>query len=237
MAFADEPVDYLSRCFECGWSACPQSALDIAAQVQSLARRLAAIDPAYERLRPDPGLRTYRAGDLGPIVDMETTALAELIDRRGRFDLPRYPRPVGPQGYSVLYRSDHRQRHPSFLSVSIRAGQYGEGWRENRVHASPEPGHRVWRDPELGIQVLDAMVETWVPEWACAFSHTTELPPSGEGVGKSRIRPWLAWTAKPLQPRPAPPFNRPYPHPFPLDEAGPPAEVRAWQGGELQIWP
>jgi len=237
MAFADEPCSYFSRRFECGWSPRPQAALDIAARVQTLARRLGAIDPAYERLRPDPGMRTYRPGDLGPIVEMETTALADLIDRRGRLDLPRYPRPVGPMGYSVLYRSDHRQRHPSFLSVSVRVGQFGPGWRENGVEVSPDHDSHVWRDPERGIAILDAMVEVWDPEWACAYALHTELPPSGEGEGRSWVRPWLAWTAKPLQPRPVPPFNRPYPHPFPLDHAGPPAEVRPWHGGELQTWP
>jgi hypothetical protein len=81
------------------------------------------------------------------------------------------------------------------------------------------------------------MVETWAPEWACAYSQTTELPASGEGEGKSHTRAWLAWTEKPLQPRPVPPFNRPYPYPFPFEEMGPPTEVRAWRGGELRIWP
>lgn len=237
MAFADEPVDFGARSFECGWSERAQTALDIAGRVQELARRLGEIEPSYARIRPDPGMRTYRAGDPGPILEMEAVALADLIDRRGRFDPPRYPAPVGPKGYDLLYRSDQMRRSPLSLSVSIQAGQHGPGWVENRVRVRPDDDHGLWRDVEKGIEVLDAIVGVWDPDWACAYAVVVEpLPPEG-GEVRSDDRPWLAWTAKPLQPRPVPPFNRPYPHPFPLDHAGPPAERRAWHGGELEVWP
>src|SRR5258708_6266418 len=209
MPFADEPVEFHARSLQCGWSERAQAPPDNAARAQQFARRLGVIDPAYERIRPDPGMRTYRPGDLGPIVDMETAALADLIDRRGRFDPPRYPAPVSPTGYRLLYRSDHKRHNPSSLSVSIRAGEYGPGWVENRVDVRPDVEHALWRDPKLGVRVFNAMVAVWAPEWACAFAHVTELlPPEGNEV-RSRNRPWLAWTAKPLQPRPVPPFNRP----------------------------
>jgi hypothetical protein len=234
MPFADEPAEY-GRDFECGWSQRPQSASDVAARVQELARRLGTIDPAYGRLRPSPGMRRFRPGDLGPIVEMETVELADLIDRRGRFDPPRCPAPVGPTGYSLLYRSDHMVRDPSLLTVAIRAGGYGAGWVENRVDVRPETEHPIWRNLELGAKVLDAMVEIWDPEWACAYGPPVERRPQDDEM--SRARPWLAWTVKPLQPRPNPPYARPYPYPFPLDDAGPPAEVRPWRGGELRIWP
>lgn len=237
MTFAEEPVGFAGRRFECGWSERPQTAGDIAARVQDFARRLGLIDPASGRLRPDPGMRRFRPGDLGPIIEMTTAELGDLIDRRGRFDPPRFPTPVGPTGYRVLYRSDHLVRDPSSLTVSIRAGENGPGWRENRVDVRPDVEHPIWRDQELGIELMDAMVGVWKPEWACAYARTTELPPPEGGEGRSHVRPWLAWTAKPLQPRPVPPFNRPYPSPFPLDDAGPPAKVRAWRGGELRIWP
>ena len=223
--------------FECGWSARSQSAIDIAARVQDQARRLGKLIPEYGRLRPDPGMRRFRPGDLGPIVDMATDELGELIDRRGRFDPPRFPAPVGPTGYRVLYRSDHMARNPSFLAVSVRAGEYGPGWRENRVKVWPDADSPIWRDPERGIEIMETMVEAWEPEWACAYGSIMEpLAPEG-GKVRSHVRPWLAWTAKPLRPRPVPPFNRPFPHPFPLDDAGPPADRRGWHGGELQIWP
>jgi hypothetical protein len=237
MTFAEEPVGFSGRRFECGWSERPQTAGDIAERVQDFARRLRAIDPASGRLRPDPGMRRFRPGDLGPIVDMTPAELGDLIDREDRADPPRFPAPVGPTGYRVLYRSDHLGRDPSSLTVAIRAGAYGPGPTENRVDVRPDVEHPIWRDPELGIELLGAMIEAWEPEWVCAYARTTEpLPPEG-GESRSRIRPWLAWSARPLQPRPVPPFNRPYPHPFPLDDAGPPAEVRAFHGGELKMWP
>jgi hypothetical protein len=182
-------------------------------------------------------MRRFRPGDLGPVTEMTASELGELIDRRGRFDPPRFPAPVGPTGYSVLYRSDHMSRDPSFLTLSVRAGEYGPGWRENRVRVSPDSESPIWRDSERGIEIMETMVEAWDPEWACAYAVITESPLPEEGEVRSWVRPWLAWTAKPLQPRPVPPFNRPYPHPFPLDHAGPPAEERAWHGGKLQIWP
>src|SRR5258708_13492994 len=124
MPFADEPVEFHARSLQCGWSERAQAPTDIAARAQQFARRLGVIDPAYERIRPDPGMRTYRPGDLGPIVDMETAALADLIDRRGRFDPPRYPAPVRPTGDRMLYPTDHKLPTPSSLSLSISAGNH-----------------------------------------------------------------------------------------------------------------
>lgn len=236
MGFADETPDDIRRAFQCGWSERPQTAADIGGRVQKLARALGAIDPAFARIRPDPGMRRFRAGDRGPILDMPLPELAELIDRRGRVDPPRYPAPVSPIGYDLLYRNDLRGLDPSFLSVSIRAGEYGPHWVENRVRVRPQAAHPLWWDLERGIEVLDAMVQIWEPEWAGAYTSILNPASPGESI-TSRVRTWLAWTLKPLQPRPNPPFGRPYPHPFPLDHAAPPAEVRPWHGGELRIWP
>jgi hypothetical protein len=235
MAFADEPVGYSGRRFECGWSGRQQTADEIADAVQQLARRLGTVDPAYGRIRPDPGPRKFRPGDLDPVVDMPVAELAELIERGGRFDPPGYPAPVSPEGFDLLYRNDLKGLDPSYISLSVRVGQYGPGRVENRVGLRPDAKHEVWLDPGRGVEVLDAMVETWSPEWACAYALVQFRSEENE-IG-SRARPWLAWTAKPLQPRPNPPYARPYPAPFPLDDAGPPAEVRAHNGGELRIWP
>jgi hypothetical protein len=232
--FADEDVGYAGRRFECGWPGRPQSAADIAGQVMQLAQRLGTIDPAY-LLRPDPGMRKFRPDDPGPIVDMKPAELADLIDRHGRFDPPQPPAPVGETGYTLLYRNDLKGTDPASLWVSIRAGVFGASSMENRVGIRPSNQHPLWRDPERGIDVLEAMVEAWNPLWICAYA-LVDLPSEDDEI-KDRARPWLAWTAKPLKPRPNPPYARPYPAPFPLDDAGPPAEVRAWQGGELHIWP
>ena len=235
MAFADEPTGYAGRKFECGWSERRQTAAPIADSLRRFASRLGEIDPAYGRLRPDPGMRKFRAGDLGPVVDMTTAELADLIDRRGRFDPPAFPAPVGPTGYNVLYRNDLMGEDPSFLALSVQAGEYGPHWVENRVRVNPDTEHQLWRDPERGLQLLDAMVQIWDPEWACAYSSTVVISPEHSEI-RSRVRPWLAWTLRPLQARPNPPYARPYPAPFPLDEAGPPGEVKPWLGGELSIW-
>jgi hypothetical protein len=236
MSFADENVEYDGRSFVCGWLERPQTAADIATRSQDLARRLSAIDPAYGRLYPDPGARRLRPGDPGPILEMETESLADYIDRRERFDPPRFPEPVSPTGYHFAYRNDCMGNDPSSFGMIIRAGQYGPGGVENRAEAWPAIEHPLWRDVGAGIMFMDAMVQAWKPEWACAYSRPPALP-IAISQGPSPVRPWLAWTLKPLQPRPDPPFRRPYPYPFPLDDAGPPAEVRPWLGGELRIWP
>ena len=181
-------------------------------------------------------MRKFRAGDRGPILDMALPELTDLIERRGRFDPPRFPAPVSPQGYHVLFRNDLMGLDPSHLSITISAGAFEHGANENGVTVWPNTDHFMWRDAERGIEILDAMIQCWDTEWACAYAFAPRSR-SENGNTESSIRPWLAWTAKPLQPRPRPPFLRPYPYPFPLDDAGPPAEVRAWRGGKLDIWP
>ena len=233
--FADEPVEYWGRALVCGWSARPQSAAEIAASVQQFARSLGDIDPAYGQIRPDPGMRKFRPGDLGPVVDMTLEELGDRIDRRGRFDPPRFPAPVSAKGYNVLYRNDLMGMDPSFLALGVRVGQYGPTWVDNRVDIHIDNENPIWRDPEEGIRVLDAMVSTWRPEWACA-SCSIKVRETGNNIPSER-RPWLVWTEQ-LRPAGQNSPDRPaYPHPFPFDEAGPPAEVRSWRGGELSIWP
>ena len=232
MAFADEPVDYAGRRFECGWSVRREKAADIAGRIVRLAQRLGAIDPAHGRIRPDPGMRSLRPGDPAPVLDMKLADLADQIDRGGRFDPPPAPAPVSSGGFSLLYRNDLKGLDPAFLSLSVRAGRYGPD-AENRVGLQPDAKHEVWRDPERGIDVLDAMMEAWDPEWACAYA----LVDSEDDEAGPRARPWLAWTHGSWRPRPNPPYRRAYPAPFPLDDAGPPSETQGWHGGELRIWP
>lgn len=235
MTFAEEPVGYSGRRFECGWSSRQQTAGDIADQIMRLARRLGTVDPEYGRICPDPGMRKFRPDDLGPIVDLDPAELVDMIDNGGRFDPPKAPAPVSPGGFSLLYRNDLKGTDRSFVSLSVRAGRHGSGPVENRIGLRPEAKHELWQDVGRGIEVLDALVETWEPEWACAYA-LLRIETEDDEI-ESRARPWLAWTAKPLRPRPNPPYVRPYPAPFPLDDAGPPAEVRLWRGGDLRIWP
>jgi hypothetical protein len=232
--FADEPTTYSGRRFDCGWGERRETAADIAVRAQELAERLGTIDPAFRLIRPDPGMRKFRPGDAGPIVEMTAVELSDRIERRGRFDPPRYPAPVSSEGYSSMYRNDRLDT--SHLSVKVGAGASEPGANRNEIWVWPSVDHSVWRDPERGIEVLSAMVETWNAEWAVAFAHPKKTP-VGVLEGSSPLRPWLAWTAKPLKPRPNPPYRRPFPHGFPFDEAGQPANIRTWRGGELRIWP
>ena len=225
--FAEEPGHEASRQFECGWSAREQTAEDIAARAQELARRLGLIDPAFGQVRPDPGSRKFREGDIGPILDMTSSELVDLIERRGRFDPPRFPADVSDQGYSILFRNDRLD--PSHLSIRVGAGAYERGANRNEVSVSPHRDHPLWRDPQFGIQILDALAEIWDAEWASAYAWL--------GRDEGGVRPWLAWTSEPLRVEPVPPYIQPYPYPFSRDDVPPPAEVRPWHGGELRIWP
>ena len=236
MAFADEPVGYHARRFLCGWGARQQTGAEIADRLQQLERGFGKLDSEFGRIRPDPGMRRFRPGDRGPIVDMPLAELAELIERRGRFDLPKFPAPVGPIGYSLLYRNDVTGSDPGFLSVALDVGRHATGDLENQIDVRPDTEHPLWRDLGKGLEILDTLVEAWDPEWAHAYA-SVGVSTSETDERMERIRPWLAWTAQPREPGPNPPYSRPYPVPNLLVDAGPPAEVRAWRGGELQIWP
>jgi hypothetical protein len=235
MAFADEPVSYTGRRFECGWDDRRQTASEIADRLVWFAQRLGTIDPAYGQIRPDPGPRKFRVGDLGPIVTLQRTDLVASIDKE-RFDPPAAPRPVGPGGFSLLYRNDVMSNDPSFVVLLVRAGRYGAEYSTNRVQLRPETKHELWRDIDRGAEIMDTLVETWEPQWACAYALAHSQLAADEESG-SKARPWLAWTERPVQPKRASPYDEPYPPPFPLDHAGRPAEVRSLRGGELCIWP
>jgi hypothetical protein len=225
--FANEPGHRASRQFECGWPFRPQTAEDIAIRVQELARRLGAIDPAFGQVRPDPGMRKFREGDLGAVIDMTPSELADLIERRGRFDPPKFPAAVSSQGYSMLYRNDRLDF--THLSIGVGAGSCELGANRNRISISPDRDHPLWRNLDHGIQVIDAMAEGWGAQWASAYAW--------RGRDEGGVRPWLAWTSEPLRLEPTPPYIQPYPYPFALDNVALPAEVRPWRGGELRIWP
>src|SRR6185312_15256152 len=145
------------------------------------------VDPAFGRLRPDPGMRKFRPGDLAEVVNMEPADLADLIDSRGRFDPPKPPAAVSQTGFNLLYRNDLKGLDPSFLSLSVRAGQYGPGRVENRVGLRPDTKHELWKDLDRGIEVLEALVETWDPDWASAYAL---IDTDDDEIGS---RPWLAW--------------------------------------------
>ncbi|WP_293907068.1 hypothetical protein [Phenylobacterium sp.] len=223
-AFTNE-TNYYSRKFECGWSLRAEDPVAIAARVQALARRLGDLEPAYGEMWPLLAARAIRPGrDPGPVLEMSAEDLGALIDRRARFDPPRYPHPVGKEGYN-LFLSANRNRYDTLcIDMGVSAGVYGDGANRNRADIGLHNESPVSRDPELALRVLYSLVETLGAQWACARAY---IQPEG-GAGDDSRRPWLAWSAAGLE---APPF------PFSDEEAGPPAEVRSERGGDLLIWP
>src|SRR5213083_2780074 len=128
--FADEP-DHYDRSFFGGWPSVRMDARAIAERVQEVVRRLSLVEPTCGELRPILATRAFRPEDPGPVLELATGQLAELIDRRARFDPPRRPAPVGPDGYSVVFGPNRRWSDPLRISLTVRAGQYREGsWDE-----------------------------------------------------------------------------------------------------------
>ena len=227
-AFADEG-DHYERSFLAGWPGRLENALQVAERVHALASRLAEIGPSYGQLWPLMESRRLRPSDPGPVLEMSTEELGRLIDRRGRFDLPALPAPVGEEGYSFSLVGYGDPSAPRTHGVAVRAGAYRAS-ADNEVRLTFGNTCPIWRDAEQALRVLHGLVDTFDASWATAFAFIAE--PDGGG----RDRPWLAWTAAPLTPRPAPPFLRTYPYPFPFSGEAPPSVVRPDHGGELKLW-
>src|SRR6478736_5115887 len=99
----------------------------IAERTKEFVRRVSLVEPTLAEVRPILAARAFRPGDPGPVLEMTADQLAELIDRRARFDPPRRPAPVGPDGYSVVFGPNRRWSDPLRISLTVRAGQYREG--------------------------------------------------------------------------------------------------------------
>jgi hypothetical protein len=230
--FADEQR-HIGRRFFAGWPYRQEDAHSVAQRIHTMARGLAKVHTAYGELWPFLAIRKLRPSDPGPVLDMPADALADLIDRRCRFDPPKLPAPVGPSGYSIVLANNRpgpRGSDPLYCGGSFKVGIYGTG-PFNEIDLEFHDASPLWRNIDEGIEIVDALRDAWGAEWVSASAH---IPAWEEG---KRDRPWLAWLAKPLSPFPTPPYWYAVPHPFPFDHAGPPAIVRAEFGGELKIWP
>jgi hypothetical protein len=220
VAFADEQ-GHFSREFTAAWRARRDDPVRIASGIIETVRRMAGFEAAYASLRPILAMRRLRPSDPGPVLDMDSEELGALIDRRARFDPPRFPAPVGPDGYSMSLGPDRAWTDPLRLSLHVRAGQYREGaWDE--MECEPHPASPLWQSVDKGLQIIDILVEVWGAETVSASAF---IPNHGE---KGRRRPWLTWIKAGVN-------TLPYPFPFP--DAPPPGERRSHRDGELQVWP
>jgi hypothetical protein len=230
--FAEE-IDHDSREFICGWSLRAETAEQVAMRIHRFARRLAEIEPRCGDLWPLFAARRLRRDDPGPVLNLSLTELAGLIDRRCRLNPPPPPAPVDPEGFLVTLAGHPDQWSGLVPGLNIWAGA-SRPPSENHVKLAADLESPLWRDEALGLFVLHALIDVWDAEWAAAYASIGWIDEEGWALG--RDRPWLAWTAKPLQPRPVPPYSRAYPYPLPFEEAGPASEVRQAYGGELQVW-
>lgn len=217
--FADEA--HYSRRFTCGWSTRAETALDIARKVRATTRALGELDPRLELLWPQFARRAIRPTDPGPVLELSDEELGALIDRRARFDPPKFPAPVDSSGYLVALGGSPAQSQLKLYGGMVWAGAWGAR-AENWVQIGIDHDHPVWRDLALAARVLVILLEIWGAEWGFAAALPSNRPPGLNTVG----RVLLTWRgAKEMPAR------------YTFDNTGPPAEVRSELGGELRVWP
>jgi hypothetical protein len=218
---ANEERPIFSRnSFRCGWSSRAEVALDVAHRVIALNQGLAKMEPAHHELWPLFAARAIRPGrDPGPISDMSVDELAELIDRRARFDPPRWPAPVSDGGYNLVMSANLRGTDLLSVGVWVRAGAYPDSppTDPNDADLDFHVKNPIWMDFDRGLQALHLLIDSMEPDWACASNWV--------GDEKGHHQPWLAWAA---QDRTIPDFY--------IGRASPPSEVRADRGGRLYLW-
>ncbi|WP_430420671.1 hypothetical protein [Phenylobacterium sp.] len=184
-----------------------------------MTKRLAEIDPRLSLIWPQFESRAIRPTDPGPVLELTDAELGDLIDRRARFDPPRFPAPVDPMGYSIALGASPKSPLRDY-GANVYAGRWGDCPSENFIDLGIDDDHPVWCDSGLASTVLGILIGTWEAQWACAVG----LPRSGSGntIG----RPFLTWRSATIGEIPRM-----------FADTGPPAETRPLLGGELQVWP
>lgn len=219
--FVDEENHY-RRYFIAAWPAAGETVDVLAAKIHKLVRRMAVFDPAYGEVRPQLAMRGFRASDPGPVLEMSVEELGSLIDRRGRFDPPPPPAPVGKDGYSIVFCPDRSSDDPHRLGVDVIGGQYRAGaW--DRVTLEPHPLSPIWRGTDLALSAMDALIDALDCKCASASGFIAE------GV-RGFSRPWITWVADDAR-------SLPLPFPFPFADAPPAPQRSAYRDGALSIWP
>jgi hypothetical protein len=207
----------LPKFLKCGWATRAEGPLEIARRLQALNASMAEVEPEWRDLWPLLAARAIKPGrDPGPILDMTSEALADLIDRRARFDPPRYPAPVDPEGYRMLTTVLRNAYDPLEVHVQVSASYEGAQINGNEISLSPNNASSIWSDLARVRQLFIALISSVNPVWGCAVAS----------LGPDRgFRPWMTWTAPGAE------------VPARYVECGvQPAETCPQLGGELLIW-
>lgn len=216
-----------SRAFGCCWPERREDGLQVALRLRTLADRLLEIAPVAFHIWPLFDSRRPRPTDPGPVASMNVEDLGRLIERRGRFDPPRAPAPVSPEGYSFVLSAYATvpPRTREEYGVFVRAGASNPRFL-NHVVIDPELDNPIWADADAALRLLDVMVEAFDATWAAVYGHI----PTDVGADS---RPWMTWTTESPPPA-ADAFKR---WQAALDAFGPASEVRPHRGGQLSFWP
>ncbi len=210
------PEQFWRLTFTGMWSARPESAEQIALRLQAFTRRLPDIEPSWAEIWP---LFAARQSEFSKphLLQYTTDDLAALIDRRARFDPPRWPEPVNETGYDLILTVNRTGLDPLNISLAVHAGdRRPQG--ANQLQISLHRASPVHGDLDRGCKLVCAMVQAFEPEWVYAN------PPGPGESGPFVVRPWLTWTAVD---RALPAYVQPIVAP---------ADVRNLCGGQLQIW-
>ena len=212
--------DHFARDFVAAWPGRGLSARDLADICQRLARHLAWIDPVYGDVRLNLYPRPFRPSDPGPILDMSGDELAGLIDRRARFDPPRFPKPVSEDGYWLTLGPDRSGLDPRTISLFLRGGSYGEGaWDDLKVE--PHIDSPIWQDVDLARNIIDDLIDITACHCVSASALITEGP-------RGYRRPWMIWVAEGA--------GSPLPVSVQFSYETQPVEVTKHKGGVLKVW-
>jgi hypothetical protein len=214
--FIAETAD-LPKFLKCGWEPRDEGPRELAARLRDLNLQMAEVEPEWRDLWPLLAARAIKPGrDPGPILDMATEDLASLIDRRARFDPPRYPAPVDPEGYRLLTTVLRNGYDPLEVHVSLSAAYGGAHVNGNELILEPNNRSPIWNDPDRARRLFLGMIFAMNPSWGCVVASLA----SGPG-----FRPWMVWSA------PGADIPQRY-----LQAEMLPAEVQPHLGGELRVW-
>lgn len=221
------------RVFACTWPERPEDGRQVAERLHELSGRLLEIPALAFDIWPAFDVRAPRVTDPGPVRSMTVEDLGRLMERRGRFDPPRLPAPVGPEGYDIAFGG-----HASFpptraaeLAVYIRIGR-SRPRSLNHAYVEPRLDSAIWSDPETSLRLLDSMIEVFEASWATAFGRIPSDPIPG-APGSICERPWMIWSTEPPPPASWELQN----WQRALSGFGPATEVRPHRGGRLSVWP
>ncbi|HVI32548.1 hypothetical protein [Phenylobacterium sp.] len=227
LRFAQEE-NHFDREFVFGWPARGETARSVADRVLKTADLLSAVEPIWADVRPVLASRPFRSGDPGFVREMSPEALGELIDRKGRPDPPKAPKPVSRWGYSISFHTNRPGVDPMSSGMTVHAGDTVEN-SANMVRLGFPLASPIWRDQDMAVSVMQAGIAAWDAEWAWARAFISIFD------GPYWRRPWMTWFRQPQ--RPPPSLVMEYPADYPPEFDLRPHETTEKWGGVLKIWP